>query len=64
MGRNNSYLTKLQMQREAEIRYHRRFTMQWCADAAAIAANQVFQRKGSKIAEFLYVQAYLYSAVL
>ena len=41
---------------QAKIREHDRalrlFTMQWCADAAILAARDVFQRKGDKLAEF------------
>ena len=48
----NAYLTKLQKQKQQEISRHRIFTMQWCADAAVLAANEVFQRKGEKLVEF------------
>ena len=30
----------------------RAFTIQWCADAALLAANDVFQRRGEKLVEF------------
>ncbi len=53
MGKNNrNYLARQQAQRSAELKHQRLFTMQWCADAAIIAANEVFQRKGKKLAEF------------
>lgn len=52
MGKQNAYLAKLQAQKEAEIAAHRKFTINWCADAAILAANEVFQRRGKKLAEF------------
>lgn len=52
MPKKNAYLTKLQAQKAEEIEQHRRFTIQWCADAALLAANEVFQRKGEKLVEF------------
>lgn len=52
MGKPNAYLIKMQAQKAAEIRYQRRFTIQWCADAAILAAHEVFQRKGPKLVEF------------
>jgi len=48
----NSYLARMQAQKAADISFHRKFTMQWCADAAILAANEVFQRKGKKVVEF------------
>lgn len=48
----NNFITKLQAQKAAEIRMQRLFTMQWCSDAALLAANEVFKRKGEKLAEF------------
>lgn len=52
MGKNNAYLARQQARMAAEIQYHRHFTMQWCADAAILAAHEVFQRKGDIIVEF------------
>ena len=49
----NDFLARIQRQKAQEINVRTLFTMQWCADAAAIAANEVFSRKGDKIAEFL-----------
>lgn len=49
----NDFLARIQRQKAQEINVRTLFTMQWCADAAAIAANEVFNRKGDKIAEFL-----------
>lgn len=48
----NAYLARMQAQKAADISFHRKFTMQWNADAAILAANEVFQRKGKKIVEF------------
>lgn len=48
----NAYLAKLQAQKAQEMREVRLFTVKWCSDAAILAANEVFQRKGDKIAEF------------
>lgn len=48
----NEFLKKIQQQKAADIQKQRLFTMQWCADAAVLAANEVFQRKGDKVAEF------------
>lgn len=52
MSKKNAYLERLQAQKAAEIEQHRRFTIQWCADAALLAANEVFRRKGEKLVEF------------
>lgn len=52
MATKNAYLTKLQQQKAREIIIDRKFTMQWCADAAILAANEVFHRKGEKLVEF------------
>lgn len=52
MGKQSGYVKRLQAKKAADITYHRTFTMQWCADAAILAANEVFQRKGKKIVEF------------
>ena len=52
MAKPNAYLAKLKAQKAAEISHHRNFTIQFCADAAILAANEVFQRKGKKLVEF------------
>ena len=52
MAKKSGYLQRLQQKKAADITYHRTFTMQWCADAAILAANEVFQRKGKKLVEF------------
>ena len=52
MAKSSGYLARMQAQKQAELHYHRRFTMQWCADAALLAANEVFQRRGKKLVEF------------
>ena len=52
MGNKNGYLARLQAQKAADLSFHRKFTTQWCADAAILAANEVFQRKGKKLVEF------------
>lgn len=44
----NAYLSKLQTQKAQEMREVRLFTVKWCSDAAILAANEVFQRKGDK----------------
>ena len=51
----NDFLKRLQARQQRDISYHRKFTMQWCADAAVLAANEVFQRKGKKLDEFFQV---------
>lgn len=48
----NTYLAKLQAQKAQAIREARLFSIKWCADAAILAANEVFHRKGDIIAEF------------
>ena len=53
MPKPNAYLLKLQAEKAAELRLQRLFTMQWCADAAILAANDVFQRRGEKLVEFM-----------
>lgn len=52
MAKNKGYLARQQAQKAADIKFHRLFTMQWCADAAILAAHDVFQRKGEKLVEF------------
>lgn len=51
----NAYLAKLKAQKAYELEQMRLFTMQWCADAAILAANEVFKRKGDKLVEFCKV---------
>lgn len=53
MANNSGYLARQQAIKKEELRLTRLFTMQFCADAATIAANKVFRRKGDIIAEFL-----------
>lgn len=52
MAKPNAYLLKLQAQKAFELKQHRLFTIQWCADAAILAAHEVFQRRGDKMVEF------------
>jgi len=52
MMAKNAYLTKLQAQIDRQMHFQRKFTTAWCADAAIMAANEVFQRKGKKLVEF------------
>lgn len=52
MPKPNAYLLKLQAQKAEEMHKQRLFTIRWCADAALLAANEVFQRKGDKLIEF------------
>lgn len=49
---NNAWLAQQQAKKDAEIRWHRAFAMQWAWDAAIIAAHTVFHRKGEKMVEF------------
>ena len=55
MPKPNAYLMKLQAQKQAEMSLQRQFTIQWCADAAVLAANEVFHRKGPTLVEFYNV---------
>lgn len=48
----NDYLRRLQEQKHREIMISRKFTMQFCADAAIMAANEVFHRRGDILADF------------
>ena len=48
----NEYLKKLQIQKAVEMREQRLHTIAFCADAAILAANEIFQRKGKKLVEF------------
>lgn len=52
MAKPSAFAMKMQAKQAAEINYHRKFTTQWCEDAAILAANEVFQRRGEKLAEF------------
>ena len=52
MPKPSAYMQKIQAAQAAEISYQRKFTIQWCEDAAILAANEVFQRRGEKLAEF------------
>lgn len=52
MPKPSAYMQKIQAAQAAEISYQRKFTVQWCEDAALLAANEVFQRRGEKLAEF------------
>ena len=52
MPKPNAFLLKLQAQKAAEMQHQRQFAIQWCADAAVLAAHEVFQRKGHKLVEF------------
>lgn len=52
MAKQSGYLARMQAQRAAELKRHRIFTIQWAADAAILAANEVFQRRGEKLVEF------------
>ena len=52
MPKPSAYMQKIQAAQAAEINYHRKFTTQWCEDAAVLAANEVFQRRGDKLVEF------------
>lgn len=53
MANNSGYLARQQAIKQNELRLTRLFAMQFCADAAAIAANKVFHRRGDIIVEFL-----------
>ena len=52
MPKPNAFLMKLQAQKAAELQHQRQFTIQWCADAAVLAAHEVFHRKGDILVEF------------
>ena len=59
MPKQSAYLKRLQLNKALAIERDRLFTMQWCADAAILAANEVFKRKGDKLVEFaLAMQRY------
>lgn len=48
----NDYMKKIQSRVAQQLHFQRLFTMQWCSDAAMIAANEVFGRRGEKLVEF------------
>lgn len=52
MAKKSGYLARMQAKKAADISFHRKFTMQWCADAAILAANEVFHRRGKMLVEF------------
>ena len=52
MAKPNGYLVRLQQQKAAEMSFQRKFTIRWCADAAILAANEVFHRRGKALVEF------------
>lgn len=52
MAKPSAFAMKMQAKQAAEINYNRKFTTRWCEDAALLAANEVFQRRGDKLAEF------------
>ena len=51
MPKQSAYLKRLQLDKTLAIERDRLFTMQWCADAAILAANEVFKRRGDKLVE-------------
>ena len=51
MPKQSAYLKRLQLNKALAIERDRVFTMQWCADAAILAAHEVFNRKGEKLVE-------------
>lgn len=53
MANNSGYLARQQAIKQNELRLTRLFALQYAADAAAIAANKVFHRRGEIIAEFV-----------
>jgi hypothetical protein len=53
MANNSGYLARQQAIKQNEMRLTRLFALQYAADAAAIAANKVFHRRGEIIAEFV-----------
>lgn len=53
MANNSGYLARQQAIKKEELRLTRLFALQYAADAAAIAANKVFHRRGDIIVEFL-----------
>lgn len=53
MAKQSAFMKQVQAKQSAQLRYVREFTMQWCADAAILAANEVFHRRGEKLVEFM-----------
>lgn len=51
----NAFLRRISAQHEADLRFTRQFALQWGLDAAIIAANRVFHRRGDKLVEFATV---------
>ena len=49
----NAFLRQIEARYEAKMRITRLFAIQWAIDAAVIAANRVFQRKGDIIVKFI-----------
>ena len=47
----NDYMRRIQRGVDRQLHFQRLFTTQWCADAAIIAANEVFGRRGKKLVE-------------
>lgn len=52
MSIKNEYAIELAIKKAAENKRRQEFTMQMCVDAAVIAANKTFNRKGEKVVEF------------
>lgn len=52
MAKKSGYLMRMQAQRAVELKRRQDFAIQWAADAAILAANEVFQRRGEKLVEF------------
>ena len=52
MPKQSAYLKRLQLNKALAIERDRLFTIQYCADAAILAAHEVFNRKGEKLSEF------------
>lgn len=52
MAKKNAYLAQIQAHVNEQMHFQRKFTTQWCADAAILAANEVFGRRGEKLVEF------------
>jgi hypothetical protein len=50
---NNAWLAKKQAEKAAEQTLRTQVNVQFALDAAVIAANNVFHRKGDKIIEFI-----------
>lgn len=52
MAKQSGFMKRQQALKDAEIGFHRMFALQWASDAALLAANEVFHRRGDKLAEF------------